>query len=135
MATTTPDRLLVERGQPLTTPQLFWLVVQATALAGVVLWQVTAETAPITLFWRDALGVKLAMAAATFIAVNFAALLGGWYVLNRLATASLRDQGLVRNGLQSCLCAGCFLFFYLPALLVLLIGPSVVAIQATLAQP
>ncbi len=135
MATLSTNQTLGEHAPLLTSPQLFWLALQATMPAGLILWQVASDAAPLKLFWNDPLGIKLAVGAGTLLVLNFAALLGGWFALNRLARAFLAQQTVLRNVLQGCLCAGCFVLFYLPAVFVLLIGPAVLTINSTLAHP
>ena len=115
-----------------TPPQAFWLTAQAAFLVGVVAWQSAVHSDAMTLFCTDASGIKLAIVAALLTGANFACLLGGFWLLNRMTGPG---RGLLRNGLLGLLCCVTSVLFYLPALFTLWVGPAAIQIRTLMLQP
>jgi len=130
MATETLNSPPLVRRRPLTGPQAMWLLFQAVLLLSLTGRQFFAQADSLSLLWTNAAGVRMAVAALVILLLNFAALVGGFFVLN-LA----RQRGLGQTVLQAFLCVGCFLLLYLPSLFVLLVGPATVNIRNTMLRP
>ena len=131
MTTETLNATPLGHRRPLTGPQAMWLLFQAVLLLSLTGRQFFAQSPnSLSLLWTDPAGVRMAVAALVMLLLNFAALVGGFFVLN-LA----RERGLGQTVLQAFLCVGCFLLLYLPAFFVLLVGPAAVNIRNTILQP
>ena len=115
--------------------QVFYLTLQPVLLGGAAWFQWQANPEAARLFWSDALGQKLAFSALVLLAINFAVLIGGCFLLNYLEAAYWRGKTWPRALLQGVLFFGCLVFFYLPALFTVVIGPSTVNIQRALLAP
>ncbi len=88
-----------------------------------------------SLLFRDPLGQKMLTAAGALLVVGLGLHLPACVALNRVAPPG--NDGLrARRMVLSFLLEGThFLFFCLPAVFVLLVGPAAVTITRTLAQP
>jgi hypothetical protein len=115
--------------------QVFYLMVQPVLLLAAAWsqWRSNPETA--RLFWTDALGQQLACTALALLGVNLALLIGGCFLLNFLEGKYWAERSWPRALLQGVLFFACLLFFYLPALFTVVIGPSTVNIQHVLRTP
>jgi hypothetical protein len=135
MSTASTNIKQSQRWPGLTSNQLYWLVLQGSALGGLTVWQFLTNFEEFTRFVADPAGRKLACSAAMLATVNFAVLLAGWLTLNRLSTSILQTRVLARRLLAGLLSVGCFLWCYLPAFFIVVIGPAAVNIRATMMAP
>ncbi len=133
MATAITANQPLDRGWRLTSAQQFWLVCQAAALVGIAFLQWLSGA--LEIFLSDAVGSRLLGWAIVLSAVHFAVLAGGSIALNRLATSSMQGRPVLNKLLQSLLSGGCIVAFYAPTLFILMIGPSALAIRATMSAP
>jgi hypothetical protein len=127
-----PAQRLRERPRGLRPLRIGWLALQAGVLLAVAAWQRFAHPAQARLLWGDPAGARVAVSVACLLGLNVAGLLGGWLALDALFPASAPSLAPVRTGLHLLLCAGCFLLFYLPVLLVLVYGPAALTGRGTL---
>jgi hypothetical protein len=135
MATVSSNIQQHQRWPKLTSNQLFWLALQGSALGGLTLWQSLTNSEEFTRFLADPDGKKLAWSAVMLAAVNFGVLLAGWLTLNRLSTSILQTRVLARRALSGLLSVSCFVWCYLPAFFIVVIGPAAVSIRATMMAP
>jgi hypothetical protein len=132
MATDTLNPQSIQADAALTPPQVLWLITQGVLLGGAIAWQSIVNPDAMRVLQNDAAGIQMAVAALLLVVANFASLLGGFWGLNRL-----RGQGkeVVRLVLLGSLSVGALVLLYLPALFVLLIGPSAMNIRTIMLQP
>ncbi len=132
MATATLPREPLARWSPLTTLQSFWLSLQAALLLGVTSWQCCTNYEMVRLLWSDPTGARMGVAAMVLLLVNFLALPGGYWLLNRSSSTLGQGRTVLRTTLTTLLSVACFIGLYLPVVFVVLIGPSAVSIQNNL---
>ncbi|MBI3409039.1 MAG: hypothetical protein HY040_11885 [Planctomycetes bacterium] len=117
--------------QPLFAPwQWCWLGLQVAGL-GLAAWVAQAVyQEDVSLLWRDPIGVKLVLSGGVMFLLNAILFLGGCAFVSRVIGSG---KPLLRAGLGLVLAGSCFIFFYMPALFVVLNGPAAISIQRSLA--
>jgi hypothetical protein len=104
-------------------------VAQPLLLLAAALWSQIAQPDAFRLLWTESAGHKMLLWGLVFLAAN-AALLGvGSHLLSRW----LESQPTPRRVLGGVLHVGCFAILFMPAVWVVTIGPSALAISRALA--
>lgn len=132
MATTSLENPALGSSSQLTPTQGVGVLLQVAVLSGAAGWKYFTDLDTFQLLWSDPLGVKMTIGASLFTVANFVLLIVGCHLLNYYSETRWQDRPNVRNFSMGALWSISVVCLYLPALFVLLIGPTAIAIQRNL---